>query len=379
MKENIDDRIQKLEDKGVIIIDPKQTFIAPEVNIDRIFKGSILFPGTRLTGEKTIIGSFAKIGTEGPATIENSTIASYAEVASGFISESTLLLKARAGSNSHFRAGTLLEEEAITAHTVGLKQTILMYSVTLGSLINFCDALISGGRSRLEHTEIGSGFIHFNFTPWGQNGDKATPSLIGNVTEGVFLDKDKIFLGGLSGIVGPLSIGFGSMTVAGQVIREPVANSTIHSEVGTKIDKNWSYSNTKFSDERLENIREKNIEFITQLYALKIWYLQIRLKRSTLQKDEELSLVLNSAIETIQINIKERVKRYNNFAKEWSISLIDEKVLNKDLNEKEFSLDWKIDMNYDEWIWGLSQEEKNDLKKWISDSAEEIKNNLKEI
>ena len=38
-----------------------------------------------------------------------------------------------------------------------------------------------------------SGFIHFNFTPWGKNGDKATPSLVGNVTEGVFLDQKRIF------------------------------------------------------------------------------------------------------------------------------------------------------------------------------------------
>ena len=32
-----------------------------------------------------------------------------------------------------------------------------------------------------EHTEVGSRFIHFNFTPRGQSGDKATPSLIGDV------------------------------------------------------------------------------------------------------------------------------------------------------------------------------------------------------
>ena len=36
-----------------------------------------------------------------------------------------------------------------------------------------------------EHTEVGSRFIHFNFTPRGQSGDKATPSLIGDVARGV--------------------------------------------------------------------------------------------------------------------------------------------------------------------------------------------------
>ena len=119
-----------------------------------------------------------------------------------------MLRRSRVGSNAHIRVGTLVEEEASTAHAVGLKHTVLMSFVTLGSLINFCDGLISGGRSRREHTEVGSGFIHFNYTPRGHAGDKATPSLIGDVVHGVFLRQPRIFLGGLSGIVGPQKVGF---------------------------------------------------------------------------------------------------------------------------------------------------------------------------
>lgn len=378
MEESINDRIQKLVNKGVIIVDPRQTFVSPEVSLNRIFEGSTLFPGTRLTGARTFVGSFAKIGTEGPATIHDSIIGSYAEVASGFLSEVTMLSRSRAGANSHFRAGTLLEEEASTAHSVGLKQSILMYGVTTGSLINFCDALISGGRSRFEHSEIGSGFIHFNFTPWGKHGDKATPSLIGNVTEGVFLDQEKIFLGGLSGMVGPLSVGFGAMTIAGQVIRKSVTDSTMHSELGYKFDRSWSPSKVKFSNKHLVNIRDKNIEFIAQLYALKVWYSQVRLKRSHLQKNSELSLVLAGANETIQTCIHERVSRYNSFAAEWSLPLIDETCLNKNSINTEFSLDWKLDVNYDEWIWGLTETEKHDLHYWLSNSAKNLKNALLE-
>ena len=86
------------------------------------------------------------VGSEGPATIVNSVIGEEAEVASGYVAGSVLLGKARIGSNGHVRPGTLLEEEASTAHAVGLKHTILMSFVTLGSLINCCDCLISGGR-----------------------------------------------------------------------------------------------------------------------------------------------------------------------------------------------------------------------------------------
>ncbi len=371
MKENMNDTIQKLEKKGVIVIDPRQTFISPDVDMNRIFEGSILFPGVRLTGARTLVGSFAKIGTEGPATIQNSIIGSYSEVASGFLSESTLLPKARAGANSHYRAGTLLEEESSTAHSVGLKQSILMYGVTLGSLINFCDILISGGRSRSEHTEVGSGFIHFNYTPWGQNGDKATPSLVGNVSRGVFLDQDRIFLGGLSGMIGPNTVDFGALTIAGQVIRKPVAETTIHSEVNSEIDKSWSPS--KVNNARLESVRSKNIEFISQLYALKKWYVQIRLKRSNLQKNLELSLVIIGAIETIQCCINERVKRYNDFSAEWNQPPVDMKCLDEDAMSEELTLNWRLEMGYYEWVKGFSEKEKFDLHKWLNDMVQKSK------
>src|SRR5690606_11549176 len=128
---------------------------------------------------------------------------------------------------AHFRAGTVLEEEASTAHVVGLKQTILLSFVTLGSLINFCDCLMAGGTSRRDHSEVGSGFIHFNFTPWGREGDKATPSLVGDVVSGVFLRQPRILHGGCGGMIGPGSVGYGAVVGAGQVIRRPVPAETL--------------------------------------------------------------------------------------------------------------------------------------------------------
>ena len=381
MEESINDILQILINKGVKIIDPRQTYVSEDVSIDRIYKGSTLFPGTRLSGSKTLIGSFAKIGTEGPAVINDSIISAHAEVASGYITEATLLPKARAGANSHFRQGTLLEEEASTAHSVGLKQSILMYSVTLGSLINFCDILISGGCSRVNHTEVGSGFIHFNFTPWGKNGDKATPSLIGNVTDGVFLDQERIFLGGLSGIVGPISIDFGALTIAGQVIRKPIVGSTIFSQTGNEINKDWTPSEYKLSSEHLEKVRENNIAFITELYALLEWYSKIRLKRSDMQKDTEMSLVIIGAIDTIQTCINERVNRYNDFAKEWSLSCInkaclDESRVNSELPQ-DSQIDWKPGKSHDAWVMELAEEEKHELRHWLKNYSENLNNTIR--
>ena len=385
---SIDHVLEELSEKGVTIIDPRQTYISPDVELDRIFSGCELYPGTRLSGARTLIGSKVKIGTEGPAVINDSIIGSNAEVASGFLSEATMLPGSKAGANSHFRAGTLLEEDASTAHSVGLKQTILMYSVTLGSLINFCDVLISGGRSRNEHSEVGSGFIHFNFSPWGKNGNKATPSLIGNVTDGVFLNSERIFLGGLSGITGPVSIGFGALTGAGQVIRESVPGSTIHAEAGRTVDKKMALSDYKLSEKHLEDIREKNVEFISQLYALKCWYSNVRLKRSIALNDSEFSLVLTGAIETIAACISERIYRYNSFAKEWSAPLFNTldvssgaPGLSGNVSEPEhtiagFAPGWEPALAYDVWVKSLPENEVTMLHEWLDSCAAQARRRL---
>ena len=358
-------KLRKLADKGVEIIDPRQTYISADVDTDRIYSGSVLYPGTRLTGARTLIGTGAQIGMEGPAVIQDSIIGSGAEVASGFLSGAVMLQNSRAGANSHYRAGTLLEEYASTAHAAGLKQTILMYSVTLGSLINFCDVLISGGRSRSEHSEVGSGFIHFNFAPWGKNGNKATPSLIGNVPDGVFLDSDRIFLGGLSGIAGPVSVGFGALTAAGQVIRESVPESTMHAEAGRSVDTERKLSDYRLTEAHIQNIREKNVSFISELYALQAWYSHIRLYRSRLLRDTELELVLTGAVDTIADCISERVQRYNSFANEWSAPVMQAIAPTDAAHFPEPSPDWKAELKHDEWVRQLSGQEKTSLRSWL--------------
>lgn len=349
----IEDRIRELEARGVRIIDRRQVYVAPEVKTERIFPGAVLFPGTRLTGERTLIGTGAKIGTEGPAVIADSIIAAEAEVKSGFLEGATLLKRAKAGAGAHFRAGTLLEEEASTAHTVGLKQTILMYGVTLGSLINLCDILVSGGRSRAEHTEIGSGFVHFNFTPYGKRGDKATPSLVGDVENGIFLDTDPIFLGGMSGLVGPARVGLAAVTAAGQVIRRDVPGATLSFEERRTFSKDFSRENSRPSERHRARKRELNREFIEQLLMLKSWYEGIRWPRA----DAEEKLVLSGAIEGISGTIEERLKRYNSFAEEWG----DEPLRLEDFRAPDLSgvlSNLREGMEYGEFVHSLSEAEK---------------------
>jgi acetyltransferase-like isoleucine patch superfamily enzyme len=310
--EYLENKLNTLETQDVTVIDRRQTYLDEEVEVRRISPGTVLYPGTRLVGSQTFIGPGAKIGTEGPAVVINSIIGQDAEIGSGYLNGAVLLRNARIGSNAHIRPGTLLEEEASIAHAVGLKHTILMSFVSMGSLINFCDGLISGGRSKKEHTEVGSGFIHFNYTPKGHSGDKATPSLVGDVVHGVFLRQPRIFLGGLSGLVGPQKVGFGSFTVAGQILRKEVPPNRMFGDVPRQVDK--AFNATVEAPGRVVRL---NLEYIGQLTALKAWYGDVRLARIPASQEYlHIRTVTQAALELLDLCIVERIERLRAFLEE---------------------------------------------------------------
>jgi bifunctional N-acetylglucosamine-1-phosphate-uridyltransferase/glucosamine-1-phosphate-acetyltransferase GlmU-like protein len=297
MNRNLEAKLDILEAQGVTVVDRRQTYLDPTIDVNRICCGAVLFPGTRLVGARTFVGPGAKVGSEGPTVLENTLIGENAEIFSGYLKEAVMLRDTRVGANAHIRGGTILEEEASTAHAVGLKQTILMSFVTMGSLINFCDALVSGGTSRKNHSEVGSGFIHFNFTPRGQYGDKATPSLIGDVTHGAYLRQPRIFLGGLGGIVGPQKVGFGSFTVAGQVLRREVPPNRILGDAPRNVDVEFGALN-----ESPKRILKLNLEYIGNLSALRAWYQNVRLARIPALSDyKHLRIVIQGASAAVRL------------------------------------------------------------------------------
>jgi len=306
-------RLAELAQRGVTVVDPRQTYLAPEVELDRVRAGAVLHPGTRLVGARTFVGPGAQVGAEGPATLVDAVLGPKAVVDGGFVHGAVLLADARLGSAAHVRPGTLLEESASTAHAVGLKHTVLLAFVTLGSLINFCDALMAGGTSRKDHSEVGSGFIHFNFTPWGRSGDKATPSLVGDVVEGVFLRKARIFLGGAGGMIGPRRVGYGAVAAAGQVVRRDVPSDTLVAAATPEIGRALARTHL----DRDEPRASRNLEYIAQLVALRTWYRAVRLARVPKGEAGAVDRVLvQSAIETLDECIAERCARLESFLAE---------------------------------------------------------------
>jgi hypothetical protein len=265
-------RLRRLLEKGVDIPVPEMVAVAPEVLIERISGRQVtLGPGTRLAGSDTLILEGAHIGSEGPVTLENCLVGPRVVLGNGYFCESVFLEGVKVGSGAHLRAVCILEEKASIAHTVGLKQTILFPYVTLGSLINFCDCLMAGGTSPGNHSEVGSAFIHFNFTP---NQDKATPSMMGNVPQGVMLDQPPIFLGGQGGLVGPCQLAFGTVTAAGSICRKDVTRSGLLVMEGGH--RRMSMPFTSGGYRQIRRSVGHNIAYIANLIALRHWYHFVR-------------------------------------------------------------------------------------------------------
>jgi len=307
-------RIKKLLQKGVKVPKPEGIEIAPEVDTDRISgDGVVIHAGCKLYGSSTLILRGTKLGYEGPVTIENCQVGSQVELKAGFFRNAVFLKKSSMGSGSNVREGTILEEESNGAHSVGLKQTILFPYVTLGSLINFCDCLMSGGTSRKNHSEVGSSYIHFNYTP---NQDKATPSLIGDVPRGVMLNQRPIFLGGQGGLVGPCRLEFGTVIAAGSIFRKDELRPERLLFGGMGKGGNIPFMPGKYYN--IKRITVNNIIYIANLIALEHWYTHVR---SQFLSDDFPETLFDGLKEKIDMAIGERMHRFKALSQKMSDSV----------------------------------------------------------
>ena len=330
-KPSCHNKIIKLIDGGVDIPNPLTLDIGEEVNVAQISGNGVkIYPGCRIYGEKTVIAEGAQIGSEGPVTIQDCQIGPKVELKGGYFKGSVFLEKANMGLGAHVREACILEEQANGAHCVGLKQTILFPFVTLGSLINFCDCLMAGGTSRKDHSEVGSSYIHFNFTP---EGDKTTGSLIGDVSRGVMLNQPAIFLGGQGGIVGPARLGYGNVVAAGTIVRGdfPEDNKLIvgKSHRGRVID----FVPNRYS--AVSRVVENNILYLANLVALEQWYLHVR--KSFFHAQEFGELIYLGVLDKLALAKAERIKRLKAMAAKMPASLENTRTDSRSKGRREFN------------------------------------------
>jgi len=333
MKNKRTANIEKLIQKGVKISNPHCVEIGDEVDIDRISGDSVvIYSGCKIFGSSTLILQGAKIGYEGPVTIENCQIGPQVDLKGGFFRDAVFLKNSSMGFGSHIREGAILEEESNTAHTVALKQAILFPFVTLGSLINFSDCLMSGGTSRKDHSEVGSSYIHFNYTP---NQDKATPSLIGDVPRGVMLNQRPIFLGGQGGLVGPCRLEFGTVIAAGSINRKDELRP-----VRLLFEEGKKGGNQPFIAGMYRNIKRitvNNIIYIANLIALEHWYTHVR---SQFISDDFPQPLFDGLKEKLNMAFDERIKRFKELCQKMPESvracqkIAKEQASQQDLDQK---------------------------------------------
>jgi len=327
------EKLSHLAEKGVLIPNPETVFISEDVDANRISgDGVVIHAGCRLQGASTLVCRGAVLGEEGPAIVENCQVGPGVRLKGGFFREAVFLKNAAMGSGAHVREGTILEEEASGAHTVGFKQTILFPYVAVGSLINFCDCLMSGGTGKKNHSEVGSSYIHFNFTP---NQDKATASLIGDVPRGVMLDQNPIFLGGQGGLVGPTRLAYGTVIAAGCIYRKDELRPGRLLASGDGRPVNIPYSGGIYRS--VKRVVQNNIVFIANLQALKQWYSHVR---SEFVSDDLPEPLLSGLQEKIEMSISERLRRMEAFTEKLQVSAtlyraqMKEKASDKLLNQK---------------------------------------------
>lgn len=388
--------VYQIKKRGVNIPHPESVFISNEINSERISTNNVtIHSGCKIFGKNTLIMDHVTLGYEAPVTMCNTFVGKGSKLHGGFFDTAVFAGNNTFGSGAHVRSGTILEENAKAAHAVGLKQTILFPYVTLGSLINFCDCFMSGGSDETRHSEVGSSFIHFNYTP---NQDKATASMFGNVHEGVMLDTPPIFLGGQGGIVGPLRIAFGCTTAAGSIIRcdEERPNRLLFGGINRSV----SMVKKPFIYKNVRKIFNRNIEYIAELVALLNWYAHVR---SLFSKDDLKKALLNGMQDNVISAIDERCRRLKDFCfklkesknKSKAVALHDtaihmydtaykqihaaKKTMDKGRSGNRFVniVKTRIRINGNDYIKvikSLSQKEKNTGTQWLL----EIKQNLAE-
>jgi len=313
--EGLNPKLQTLAAGGVVMLSAATVFAEESVDPTRIAPGVVIHPGCRIRGRETSIGPDCVLGEEAPVTLDNCQLERNVCLKGGYFSGATLLAGASFGSAAHVRPGTIMEEHSSCAHAVGLKQTVLMPYVALGSLINFCDCLMAGGASRKDHSEVGSSFVHFNYTA---HRDKATPSLFGDVPRGVMLNQAPIFLGGQGGIVGPVRIEYGTITAAGTVYRRDVTRpGRLVFGQFARTSADIPYDLEIFGD--IRRLLTNNFIYIGNLHALSQWYRQVRAR--FLSRDAWGQACLDGALQRLRELVGERIARLEELAGKMRISI----------------------------------------------------------
>lgn len=190
-------KAKKLMEAGVVIIDPRQTYIEEEVEIG---PGSVVYPGTFVRG-KTKMGAFCVL--EPNCFVVDCVLGDSVEVRAGsYLEKSKLNNKVSVGPYARLRPETELGEESHIGNFVELKKVKFGKKSKAGHLTYLGDAEVGEG------VNVGCGTITCNYAV----DRKKYKTKIGN---NVFVGSDVQF-------VAPVEVGDGAIIASGSTVTDDV-------------------------------------------------------------------------------------------------------------------------------------------------------------
>ena len=190
-------KISQLMDEGVIVIDPRTTYVEESVEVG---SGSVLYPGCFLRG-KTKIGLFSVV--ESNAFISDSLIGDSVQIKAGsYLEQVEVHNKCSVGPYARLRPGTMMMEESQVGNFVELKKVKFGKKSKAAHLSYLGDAEIG------EQVNIGCGTITCNYAA----DRKKYQTKIGN----------NVFVGSDTQFVAPIEVGDEAIIGSGSTITKNV-------------------------------------------------------------------------------------------------------------------------------------------------------------
>ena len=195
--------IKKFQDKGITILDPRNTYIGNEVKIS---KGNIIYPNTFLNG-KIKIGSKNILGPnlylEGVVTIGLGNHLSFSHVTNSKIGNNNTV-----GPYARLRDKTIIKNNVKIGNFVEVKNSEIGDNTQVAHLSYIGDSKIG------KNVNIGAGTITANYN--SVNGKKSKTII-----------KDRASTGSNSVLVAPVTIGEDAIVAAGSVVTKNVPKKAL--------------------------------------------------------------------------------------------------------------------------------------------------------
>ena len=190
--------IKKFKDKGITILDPRNTYIGTEVKISR---GNIIYPNTFLNG-KIKIGTNNTLGPnlhmEGKIVLGNENHISYSHITNSIIGNKNSI-----GPYARIRDNSRIKNKIKIGNFVELKNSTVDNNVQIAHLSYIGDATIG------KDANLGAGTITANYNSVTKVKSKT-------------IIKSGASTGSNSVLVAPVTIGENALVAAGSVITKNV-------------------------------------------------------------------------------------------------------------------------------------------------------------